>query len=148
MDFWCMDKKREFEALIEVKRTWLKLKCGKNTRLEFGRKAYMRMRDTVDHIESLQFFTKLPKIAKEANFKVALFTIPLSCEKNKIPMYENRKSALETTMNYLASFNVNRPNRGVLCAVLDLDPHGTEQSGLIYENDYTPYFALGAVIAE
>lgn len=149
MDFWCMDKKREFEAWIEVKRIWLKLKCGKNIHLGFDRKAYLRMCDTTHHIDSLQILTEcLPKIAKEANFKVALFTIPLSCEKNKIPIYENRKSALETIMNYLVSFNVNRRNRGVLCAVLDLDPHGTEQSGLIYENDYTPYFALGAVIAE
>lgn len=107
------------------------------------------MRETVDHIESLQFHTKsLPKITKEANYKVALLTIPLSCKKNKIPIYENRKSALETIMNYLISFNVNRPNRGVLCAVLDLDPQGKKQCGLIYENDYTPYFALGAVIAE
>ena len=160
MDFWCMDKKREFEVWIEVKRTWLKLKCKQNIHLkfdrkahwrmrDFDRKAYWRMRDTIEHIDSLQILTKgLPKIAKEANYKVALFTIPLSCDKNKIPSDKTIKSALETVISYLVSFNVNRPNRGVLCAVLDLDPHGTKQSGLIYENDYTPYFVLGAVVAE
>lgn len=149
MDFWCMDKKREFEVWIEVKRTWLKLKCGQNTRLWFDRKAYLRMRETVDHIESLQFHTKsLPKITKKANYKVALFTIPLSCKKNKIPVYYNTRFAPEIVEDYLNHFNINRPNRGVLCAVLDLDPQGKKQCGLIYENDYTPYFALGAVIAE
>lgn len=48
----------------------------------------------------------------------------------------------------LAEFIDNRRNMGVLCAVLNLDTQGKKEVETIYFNEFTPYFALAAVVLE
>lgn len=143
VDFWCMDNKKEFEIWMEAKRLWLNISKGADC--EFDSIACERIDNALEQIYKIKT-ANLYQIAK-TNFKVAFFTIPLFCAKNKIPSDNDIESAPKIIANLLANYIDNRRNMGVLCAVLDLDMQG-KKDGLIYDGEYTPYFALGAIVLE
>ena len=144
VDFWCMNDKREFEVWIEAKRLWLNI--GKNSKWDFDSVARERIDNALRQIDNIKK-AKPHQIAKETNFKVAFFTMPLSCAKRQIPSDSDIESAPKIMADLLAESIDNRRNMGVLCAVLDLDMQGKKDE-LIYEGEYTPYFALGAIVLE
>lgn len=143
VDFWCMNNKKDFEIWIEAKLLWLKI--GKNANWEFDSVARERINNALWQIDNIKKAN--PYQIAETNFKVAFFTIPLSCAKSKIPSDDDIESAPKVVANLLAEFIDNRRNMGVLCAVLDLDMQD-KQDELIYEGEYTPYFVLGAIVLE
>lgn len=145
VDFWCMNEKREFEIWIEVKRLWLKI--SKNAKWDFDNVAIERIKNALWQIYNIKDANPY-QTAKDTNFKVAFFTIPLSCAISQIPSEKDIETAPKFLADLLVSFIDNRRNMGVLCAVLDLDPQGTRKGGIIYKNEYTPYFALGAIVLE
>lgn len=145
VDFWCMNEKREFEIWIEAKRLWLNI--GKGAKWDFDSAAIERIKNALWQIDNIKK-AKPYQAAKDTNFKVTFFTISLSCAISQIPSEKDIETAPKFLADLLVSFIDNRRNMGVLCAVLDLDPQGTRKGGIIYKNEYTPYFALGAIVLE
>lgn len=143
VDFWCMSKKKDFEVWIEAKRLWLKI--GKNANYEFDSVARERIDNALQQIYTIK--EAKPYQIADTSFKVAFFTIPLSCAKSQIPS-DDISSAPKIVADLLANCIDNRrkPN-GVLCAVLNLDMQGKKDE-LFYNGEYTPYFALGAIVLQ
>lgn len=144
VDFWCMNDRQDFEVWIEVKRLWLSIDS-----LAFDSDATKYINDALEQIYKICDESKKSQIASDTNFKVAFFTIPIYCsiKSNKMPSDSDIDKAPKAVADLLAEFIDNRRNMGVLCAVLDLDTQG-EKDELIYEGEYTPYFALGAIVLE
>lgn len=145
VDFWCMNANKEFEVWIEAKRLWLNI--GKNAQGQFDSIACERIKNALWQIDNIKK-AKPYQIAKDTNFKVALFAIPLSCAASQMPDDKDIKQAPKAVADLLAEFIDNRRNMGVLCAVLNLDAQGKKEVETIYLNDFTPYFALAAVVLE
>ncbi len=145
VDFWCMNANKEFEVWIEAKRLWLNI--GKNSQWQFDSIAYKRIENALLQIDNIKK-AKPYQIAKDTNFKVALFTISLSCAASQMPDDKDIKQAPKAVADLLAEFIDNRRNMGVLCAVLNLDAQGKKEVETIYFNEFTPYFALAAVVLE
>lgn len=151
VDFWCMNDKKDFEVWIEIKRIWLTINNNVD-KWDFTQSAKNEIQLALNQIENLIREVKIDKdkVAKAANLKVVLFNIPISCSSKLIPNSETIQSAPYKVADLLANegYKVGRQKKGVLCAVLNLDTQGKKEGGLIYDNEYTPYFALGAVIFE
>lgn len=145
VDFWCMNASKEFEVWIEAKRLWLNI--GKNAGWRFDSAACERIENALWQIDNIKK-AKPEQIAKGTNFKVAFFTISLSCAASQMPDDKDIKQAPKVVADLLAEFIDNRRNMGVLCAVLNLDTQGKKEVENIYVNEFTPYFALGAVVLE
>lgn len=142
VDFWCMNENKEFEVWIESKRLWLNI--GKK---QFDSAACERIENALWQIDNIKK-AKPEQIAKDTNFKVAFFTLSLSCATSQMPDDKDIKQAPKEVAELLAEFIDNRRNMGVLCAVLNLDTQGKKEVETIYVNEYMPYFALGAVVLE
>lgn len=143
VDFWCMNEKKEFEVWIEVKRLWFNI--GKNSKWDFDSEAYKRIDNALGQIDNIKK-AKPYQIAKETNFKVAFFTIPISCAISQMPDDKSVNDAPKMLADLLAHLIDNRRNMGVLCAVLNLDIQGKKDE--LFEGEYMPYFTLGAVVLE
>ena len=149
--FWCMDSKKEFELWIEAKRIWLNI--GTNTKKEFTERVKSRIKETIKQIRIIKE-AKPYQDAKEANLKIALFTINASCATTQIPSDKDIDSIPKILNDLLANFIDNRSNMGVLLGVCDMDPKVTnnecaKEAGNVYNNDtYTPYLAIGAIVLE
>lgn len=151
VDFWCMGEKKDFEAWIEIKRIWLNI-AGNADKWNFTKRAKKKIQVALNQIENLIREVKIDKgrLAKTGNLKVVLLNIPISCSSKLIPDSKTIQSAPYKVADLLASgdYKVKWRKKGVLCAVLNLDTQGKKEGGLIYKGEYTPYFALGAVIFE
>lgn len=150
VDFWCMNDKKDFEVWIEIKRIWLTI--GNNVdKWDFTQSAKNEIQVALNQIENLIREAKIDKdkVAKAANLKVVLLNIPISCNSKRIPDNEIIQSAPYKVADLLANgdYKVKWRKKGVLCAVLDLDTQGKKDE-LIFEGEYTPYFALGAIVLE
>ena len=128
VDFWCMNANKEFEVWIEAKRLWLNI--GKNAQGQLI-------------ISKKQNLIKSPKTRI---FK-SLY-LPYLCRVRQVKclMIKDIKQAPKAVADLLAEFIDNRRNMGVLCAVLNLDTQGKKEVETIYFNEFTPYFALAAVV--
>lgn len=151
VDFWCMSEKKDFEAWIEIKRIWLTI-SNNIDKWDFTQSAKSEIQVALNQIKNLIREAKVDKdkVAKMANLKVVLLNIPISCNAKRIPDDKIIQSAPYKVADLLANaeYKVKWRKKGVLCAVLDLDMQGKKESGLIYKNEYTPYFALGAIVME
>ncbi len=159
VDFWCMDEKKEFELWIEAKRLWLNI--GKNSQWDFDSEACRRIKKgkndkengALDQIYNIN--DAKPEQSADTSFKIALFTIPVSCAISQISEESDIKNAPKIVADLLATFIDKRRNMGILCGVLNLDSNftlkdkilqGKVQEGQIYASEYTPYAILAAVV--
>lgn len=146
-----MDSKKEFEIWIEVKRLWLNI--GKNTKKEFDKISTERVKEAIKQIRTIKE-AKPYQEAKDTNLKIALFTINTSCAIREIPSDKDIDSIPKILNDLLADFIDNRSKMGVLLGVCDMDIKGTnnkrakQDAQKIFENEYTPYIAIGAIVLE
>ena len=164
VDFWCMLENQKIEAWIEVKNIWFNLQTDnfaetiKKIYNDDKDKEYKKMgiiQQGLIQLDSVRTEIRNDKIANSA-FKVVLLNIPIFCscpisKKIDNDKINNAPKKLEEMLNnFIESkdFPAKNYKKGVLCAVLDLDPQGTRKDEVIFENYYMPYFALAAVVLE
>lgn len=166
VDFWCMSKNKEIEAWIEVKRIWFNFNLKTDSFAESVKKIYDGedkdskkmgiIQQGLEQLDSVRTEIRNDRIANATAFKVILLNIPISCTNPKdkkigIEKINSAPKRLEKLLNDFVKskdFPIKNYKKSVLCAVLDLDPQGTRKGGIIYKNEYTPYFALGAIVLE
>lgn len=152
VDFWAMSERKTFELWMEVKRIWLNI--GSGSKGEFDKNAKELIDGALEQIFKIKESQKQNKLGATADtqFKVALFTIPIFCHKTRPATEKSVDDAPKLAADLLAEFLTRRDthtrNMGVLCAMLDLDPHCKKKDSVIYIDEYTPYFVLGAVVLE
>lgn len=167
VDFWCMSKNKEIEIWIEVKSIWFNIKAENfaesiikiDNSKDKCNKTMGMIQQGLEQLDNIRAEIKNDKIADDTNFKVVLLNIPITVSKNvncddkKIDSAPKKVEKLLNDFIKRADFPIKNYKKSVLCAVLDLDPKDTKnkrkkESGVIYENEYTPYFALGAIVLE
>ena len=159
-----MLENQKIEAWIEVKNIWFNLQTDnfaetiKKIYNDDKDKEYKKMgiiQQGLIQLDSVRTEIRNDKIANSA-FKVVLLNIPIFCscpisKKIDNDKINNAPKKLEEMLNnFIESkdFPAKNYKKGVLCAVLDLDPQGTRKDEVIFENYYMPYFALAAVVLE
>ena len=163
VDFWCMSKNQEVEVWIEIKSIWFNLQTDNFAesikKIYNGKdKDYKKMgiiQQGLVQLDSVRTEVRNDKIAN-STFKVVLLNIPIFCSCPTSKKIDNQKinstpKKIEKLLNdFIKSkdFPIKNYKKSVLCAVLDLDPQGTREGGVIFENYYMPYFAIAAVVLE
>lgn len=165
IDFWCMSKNKEIEVWIEIKSIWFNLQTDnfaetiKKIYNDDKDKEYKKMgiiQQGLVQLDNVRKEIKNEKIANSTPFKVVLLNIPIFCSCPISKKIDNDKinstpKKIEKLLNdFIKSkdFPIKNYKKSVLCAVLNLDPQGTREGGVIFENYYMPYFAIAAVVLE
>lgn len=161
VDFWFMNEKKEFEAWMEMKHIWFNF--GKRAKADFMQDIKKEIYDALKQIEIILKDANAKQVAKKGTLNVVLLSIYVYCKKTQISDDEsiiNAPQLVADLLNdeqYRIKWRGKSLTKGVLCGVLDLDPHfalkekmmkDKEQKGLIYTNEYTPYAILAAIVFE
>ena len=161
VDFWFMNEKRDFEAWMEMKHIWFNF--AKGDKSDFTKRVKEKIQNALNQIEIILKEAGTVQVAKKGALNIVLLSITVSCAKTQIPDNEsivNTPQLIADLLNdeqYRIKWRGKSLTKGVLCGVLDLDPHfalkekmtkDKEQKGLFYTNEYTPYAILAAIVFE
>lgn len=150
IDFWCATEGNNgLDIWIESKHLWLNV--GKRAKRGFGYHCTKRIRDAIAQVKDIAQLKQAGRLENYNDFKLALFSINVSCMKTESPDMNELDSipyeVAEMIQNVAKQMGVCP--QGVLCSALDLRPSiDTPKETIyhLYEKEYLPFVLLCGVV--
>ena len=150
IDFWCATEGNNgLDIWIESKHLWLNV--GKRAKRAFDYHCTKRIKDAIAQVKDITQLKQAGRLENYNDFKLALFSINVSCMKTESPDMQELDSipyeVAEMIQNVANEMGISP--QGVLCSALDLRPSmNTPKENVyhLYEKEYLPFVLLCGVV--